>query len=403
MAKIRVYELAKKLNMTNKVLLTKLKAMNIEAKSHMSSLEEDAEEKVRENLYGKKNKITDTRVQSSVIRRRRPQKTADIPDTGSGADTPGEDAVKDDAAFDKAAVQEESLVKKSVKQDAEPETAIPESRPSEPFRVKEPKPEHSQTPELAKGKSLEQKTKKTTKSKSEPARVIMKPVPPVEKTPEPKQKPKQKPKEEEISRDLDASGIDVKISAQEKQPNDELTEPQTEALKSEKALEKKPETEKKTLDDESLSKHEETDLEANHAPNEDRTVDVENDEKDMETADSKDKKRKKKKPSKRSEPARIIKMAVPIANLGQNRVKKEAPQVSPPSQSDKARPKPSDSGVPKPHQANRPAPVKPAPELSSEGDVEVKRSKKKSGRKRGRSHRCGFCSQGWAKKKKIRC
>lgn len=36
MAKIRVHELAKELNLTNKAILTKLKAMNIEVKSHMA-------------------------------------------------------------------------------------------------------------------------------------------------------------------------------------------------------------------------------------------------------------------------------------------------------------------------------------------------------------------------------
>ena len=38
MAKIRVYELAKQLNMTNKVLLEKLKEMDIAVKSHMSAI-----------------------------------------------------------------------------------------------------------------------------------------------------------------------------------------------------------------------------------------------------------------------------------------------------------------------------------------------------------------------------
>lgn len=71
MAKIRVYELAKKLSMTNKALLTKLKAMNIEVKSHMSSLEDETVLYIKETLFGKKNKNSDTRVRPSVIRRRK--------------------------------------------------------------------------------------------------------------------------------------------------------------------------------------------------------------------------------------------------------------------------------------------------------------------------------------------
>ncbi|SLM28848.1 hypothetical protein MTBBW1_1610010 [Desulfamplus magnetovallimortis] len=71
MAKIRVYELAKKLNMTNRALLTKLEAMNIEVKSHMSSLEDETVAKIKENLFGNKQKKSDTRVKASVIRRRK--------------------------------------------------------------------------------------------------------------------------------------------------------------------------------------------------------------------------------------------------------------------------------------------------------------------------------------------
>ncbi len=45
MAKIRVYELARDLNMTNKVLLEKIQDMDFPAASHMSSLDE------RDSLY----------------------------------------------------------------------------------------------------------------------------------------------------------------------------------------------------------------------------------------------------------------------------------------------------------------------------------------------------------------
>ncbi len=73
MAKIRVYELAKKLNMTNKVLLSKLKAMNIDVKSHMSSLENDIAVQIKNNLLGRKKTQSEVRVKSSVIRRRKPK------------------------------------------------------------------------------------------------------------------------------------------------------------------------------------------------------------------------------------------------------------------------------------------------------------------------------------------
>ncbi len=88
MAKIRVYELAKDLNMTNKVLVEKLKEMNLSVKSHMSTLEPEDIDTIKAEVLGTKPKVyeyEETRVQATVIRRRRkvvrkkPEKP--IPDT----------------------------------------------------------------------------------------------------------------------------------------------------------------------------------------------------------------------------------------------------------------------------------------------------------------------------------
>ena len=70
MAKVRVYELAKDLNMTNKQLLNKMKELKIEVKSHMSSLEDSAVTAIKRSLFGKK-KQSDVKVKPSVIRRRK--------------------------------------------------------------------------------------------------------------------------------------------------------------------------------------------------------------------------------------------------------------------------------------------------------------------------------------------
>ncbi len=80
MAKIRVYELAKKLSMTNKAFLTKLRAMDIEVKSHMSSLEDETVVYIKETLFGEKNKTNDTRVRASVIRRRKKKEKKNVCD-----------------------------------------------------------------------------------------------------------------------------------------------------------------------------------------------------------------------------------------------------------------------------------------------------------------------------------
>ncbi|ABW68838.1 translation initiation factor IF-2 [Desulfosudis oleivorans] len=75
MAKIRIFELARSLNMTNPDLLDRLKEMGIEAKSHLSSLEDDIVEKVRQGVFRteveKPEKVEQKRVRSNVIRKRR--------------------------------------------------------------------------------------------------------------------------------------------------------------------------------------------------------------------------------------------------------------------------------------------------------------------------------------------
>ncbi|MBW1893659.1 MAG: translation initiation factor IF-2 N-terminal domain-containing protein, partial [Deltaproteobacteria bacterium] len=73
MAKIRLYELARDLNTTNKVLLDKIKDMNIEAKSHMSSLDDETVKIIKKNLLSKKSvdEIEEKRIKPTVIRRRK--------------------------------------------------------------------------------------------------------------------------------------------------------------------------------------------------------------------------------------------------------------------------------------------------------------------------------------------
>jgi translation initiation factor IF-2 len=72
MAKIRVYELARQLNMKNKVLLEKLSDMNISVGSHMSSLEEETVTQIKATLLGTKaGSLEEVRVKPTVIRRRR--------------------------------------------------------------------------------------------------------------------------------------------------------------------------------------------------------------------------------------------------------------------------------------------------------------------------------------------
>ncbi|MFV9645752.1 MAG: translation initiation factor IF-2 N-terminal domain-containing protein, partial [Desulfobacterales bacterium] len=72
MAKIRVYEFARTLNIQNKILLEKLRNMGISVKSHMSSLDEETVARTKAELFGPKPQDVEvTRVKPTIIRRRK--------------------------------------------------------------------------------------------------------------------------------------------------------------------------------------------------------------------------------------------------------------------------------------------------------------------------------------------
>ncbi|MBW2567909.1 MAG: translation initiation factor IF-2 [Deltaproteobacteria bacterium] len=72
MAKIRVYEFARTLNMQNKALLNQLREMGVDIKSHMSSLDDETVAKIKEKLFNTKTEVVEViRVKPTVIRRRK--------------------------------------------------------------------------------------------------------------------------------------------------------------------------------------------------------------------------------------------------------------------------------------------------------------------------------------------
>ena len=72
MAKLRVYELAKELDMPNKDLVDKISSLGIQIKGHMSSLDEEEAQLVRDTVMGRSQQlIVEKRVRRGVIRRRR--------------------------------------------------------------------------------------------------------------------------------------------------------------------------------------------------------------------------------------------------------------------------------------------------------------------------------------------
>ncbi len=139
MSKIRIYELAKSMNMTNKALIEKLGEMGVKVKSHMSSIDEETAEKVRLEVFGKTGKKTEEveqkRVGTKVIRkrRRRPVKeeetaaveVADASDDADGkatADKAGDVAVAEPLTEEKKAGDKDKAALKDEQETLTPGT-----------------------------------------------------------------------------------------------------------------------------------------------------------------------------------------------------------------------------------------------------------------------------------------
>ena len=122
MARLRVHELARDLNMTNKVLLARLNDMDISVKSHMSSLDDEVIAEIKALLFGtKKETVEETRVKPTVIRRRRKTAQVDTPATSEAqpaeAETPAavEAEAEEPKTVKEPAVAEKPAAKKAVK------------------------------------------------------------------------------------------------------------------------------------------------------------------------------------------------------------------------------------------------------------------------------------------------
>ncbi|HDI60021.1 MAG TPA: translation initiation factor IF-2 [Desulfobacteraceae bacterium] len=157
MAKIRVYELARELNLKNKQLLDKLHKMQIEVASHMSSLDDEAVARIKQNLFGRKEKVSqDTRVKPTVIRRRpkaaakadqkAPEAEAPPPEEGAPeqASAPAEPEAprrEETAEAPPAVVEAESPAAPEPEPEAEPRPTETEAIPTETAAPTEPAPE----------------------------------------------------------------------------------------------------------------------------------------------------------------------------------------------------------------------------------------------------------------------
>jgi len=173
---MRVYELARDLNMTNKLLLSKLSEMDIEVKSHMSSLDDETIGKVKFELFGKKEEtIVETRVKPTVIRRRRKKAQIDVA-------PPAEPAVEEVQAAanppEAAEIQEEDVAVEEREAAVETPEEVKEEPVEEAPAAEEPAALKAKKPDVkpaAKPKKIVKKAKK----KEPAAKIIKLPIAPV--------------------------------------------------------------------------------------------------------------------------------------------------------------------------------------------------------------------------------
>ena len=134
MAKIRVYEFARDLNMTNRELLDKIRDLDIEVNSHMSSLDEDVVVKIKSALFGEKDdQLEEKRVRPTVIRRRKIATPQELSTTeGEDVSSAEPESPPVEAQENAPAVEEKPVVKKRKPVESAKIISKPEAKPDLP-------------------------------------------------------------------------------------------------------------------------------------------------------------------------------------------------------------------------------------------------------------------------------
>lgn len=156
MAKVRVYELAKELDIESKVLVEKLKAGGLDIKNYMGTLDDDDVKKARDIVAGVTSEvIEEKRIKPTVIRRRKKTVTVEA--------EKAEQKIEEEAPESKA----KEGKKKAEKEETVIEEPVPEEREEAVVRPDEKKD--------IKQKDKEKPKKTKRKKKEEPAKIIKRP------------------------------------------------------------------------------------------------------------------------------------------------------------------------------------------------------------------------------------
>ena len=179
MAKVRVYELARELELDSKELVAKLKAGGMSIKNYMSTLDEEAVVQARDVVRGVVSEVVEEkRIKPTVIRRRKkkvkvePVKVEPEPEAEPPAveAEPEKGAEVQESVMEAAEPEVPPAVEEEQAEDAEIAAAtIPEEAPPEEEPLAKPPTEEEVEPE-AKAKEPPKRTKR--KAADQPAKII---------------------------------------------------------------------------------------------------------------------------------------------------------------------------------------------------------------------------------------
>ncbi len=237
MTKIRVYELARDLNMSNKGLMDRLNDMDIAVTSHMSSLDAQTVIRIKSALFGPMPEtFEETRVKPTVIRRRRkpvpvevaPEVPVEAEPEAEVATSPESEVVAEEAAESQAQTHEaapateaaaESVAESdaaAAKQGQAVESAAEET-PEARVEKKTATTEQPTVTQAAEPTPVEEVKPKKAKKREIAAKIIRLPVRPLEKPAE------KQPARPELDRD--ATGLppqQLRPPAAEEEPAKEI-------------------------------------------------------------------------------------------------------------------------------------------------------------------------------------
>jgi translation initiation factor IF-2 len=314
MAKVRVYELAKDLNMTNRALLNKIKDLDIDVKSHMSSLEDSAVKEIKNSLFGKARQKNDLKVKPSVIRRRK-KRIAREPEV-------------------QTAVHQPDVQVPDMESDSDASLQIPDSPQAPPVTDREKTIPKDTTLAEIEAESPEKGAPSVKKKQREPAKII-RPAKIVQQ-PDP-------PMEEKVTA-AKPEQMEEEKTAQTEQPSEmtQTTEP-GEKISGQKAATEavSPETYQQPEKDAGVVlEPEETDTESGST-----------DSKDTDAQEDKTSAKKKKK-KRKATPAKIVKIADPLVleNIRKTKPVEDKKEMAPERIARPAQPGRSDVGVDRPDQ-----------------------------------------------------